>query len=125
MLQRKDLQVVLFSATFPREVVHFASRFAPNANEMTLKHEDLTIAGIKQIYLDCNGEKDKFDVLVKFYGLLTIGSSIIFVKVSTIRHISTIPQMLTSPSTDPGNSYQTGTTHDGGRPQSCLTDRRP
>lgn len=48
---------------------------------MTLKHEELTVEGIKQIYLDCNSEEDKFDVLVKFYGLLTIGSSIIFVKV--------------------------------------------
>jgi ATP-dependent RNA helicase DDX19/DBP5 len=83
MLTRKDLQVVLFSATFPEEVVTFASRFAPNANEMTLKHEDLTVEGIKQIYLDCNSEQDKFDVLVRFYGLLTIGSSIIFVKVCT------------------------------------------
>jgi ATP-dependent RNA helicase DDX19/DBP5 len=82
MLPQKDLQVVLFSATFPAEVVRFASTFAENANEMTLKHEDLTVEGIKQIYLDCDGEKHKFDVLVKFYGLLTIGSSIIFVKVS-------------------------------------------
>jgi superfamily II DNA/RNA helicase len=83
MLRAKDLQVVLFSATFPTEVVRFAGRFAPNANEMTLKHEDLTVEGIKQIYLDCNGEENKFEVLVKFYGLLTIGSSIIFVKVSS------------------------------------------
>lgn len=83
MLSHRDLQVVLFSATFPTEVVRFASKFAPNANEMRLPHEDLTVEGIKQIYLDCNGEQDKFDVLVKFYGLLTIGSSIIFVKVST------------------------------------------
>ncbi len=87
---RKDLQVVLFSATFPADVVRFASKFAPNANEMTLKHEDLTVEGIKQIYLDCNGEKDKFDVLVKFYGLLTIGSSIIFVKVSRVQTIANI-----------------------------------
>jgi superfamily II DNA/RNA helicase len=48
-----------------------------------LKHEDLTVEGIKQIYLDCNSEQDKFDVLVRLYGLLTIGSSIIFVKVCT------------------------------------------
>jgi ATP-dependent RNA helicase DDX19/DBP5 len=48
---------------------------------MTLRHEDLTVDGIKQIYLDCDSERAKYDVLVKFYGLLTIGSSIIFVKV--------------------------------------------
>ena len=72
---------MLFSATFPEHVVKYATAFAENANQMTLRHEDLTVEGIKQIYLDCNSEEDKYDVLVKFYGLLTIGSSIIFVKV--------------------------------------------
>jgi ATP-dependent RNA helicase DDX19/DBP5 len=73
--------VVLFSATFPEQVVTYAQTFAPNANQMTLRQEDLTVEGIKQIYLDCDGDHAKYDVLVKFYGLLTIGSSIIFVKV--------------------------------------------
>lgn len=76
----KTLQIVLFSATFPDNVVTYAEKFAPGANQMTLKHEDLTVEGIKQIYLDCDSDNAKYDVLVKFYGLLTIGSSIIFVK---------------------------------------------
>ena len=76
----KSIQIVLFSATFPENVVRYAQNFAPNANQMTLRHEDLTVEGIKQIYLDCDSDKAKYDVLVKFYGLLTIGSSIIFVK---------------------------------------------
>jgi superfamily II DNA/RNA helicase len=62
---------------------------------MTLRHEDLTVEGIKQIYLDCNSDADKYDVLVKFYGLLTIGSSIIFVKVRilpslTVQHFNSL-----------------------------------
>lgn len=77
----KNIQVVLFSATFPENVVKYAHNFAPQANEMTLRHEDLTVEGIKQIYLDCDNEEAKYDTLVKFYGMLTIGSSIIFVKV--------------------------------------------
>jgi ATP-dependent RNA helicase DDX19/DBP5 len=76
------VQIVLFSATFPENVVAYAQAFAPNANQMTLQHEDLTVEGIKQIYLDCENDSAKYDALVKFYGLLTIGSSIIFVKVS-------------------------------------------
>src|SRR5271154_6200431 len=78
----RSIQVVLFSATFPENVVQYAIHFAEHANQMTLKHEDLTVEGIKQIYLDCNSDEHKYDVLVKLYGLLTIGSSIIFVKVS-------------------------------------------
>jgi ATP-dependent RNA helicase DDX19/DBP5 len=77
----KTIQIVLFSATFPDNVVLYAQAFAPNANQMTLQHKDLTVEGIKQIYLDCDNDKAKYDVLVKFYGLMTIGSSIIFVKV--------------------------------------------
>ena len=77
----KDLQVVLFSATFPPHVHRYAAKFAPGANQITLKHEELTVEGIKQLYLDCENDEDKYNVLVKLYGLLTIGSSIIFVKV--------------------------------------------
>jgi ATP-dependent RNA helicase DDX19/DBP5 len=77
----KDAQIILFSATFPDQVVRYASKFAPKANQITLKHEELTVEGIKQLYMDCTSEQDKYDVLVKLYGLMTIGSSIIFVKV--------------------------------------------
>ncbi|KAI9651754.1 MAG: RNA helicase required for poly(A+) mRNA export [Trizodia sp. TS-e1964] len=73
-------QIVLFSATFPETVIKYAAKFAPNADEITLRHEELTVEGIKQLYLDCASENAKFDVLVKLYGLMTIGSSIIFVK---------------------------------------------
>jgi ATP-dependent RNA helicase DDX19/DBP5 len=81
----KNMQIVLFSATFPDNVVKYAQNFAPNANQMTLQHEDLTVEGIRQIYLDCDSDQAKYDVLVKFYGLMTIGSSIIFVKVRNAR----------------------------------------
>ncbi len=84
MLQKQRLQIVLFSATFPDKVVKYAEIFAPEANQITLRHEELTVEGIKQLYMDCASEGDKYDVLVKLYGLMTIGSSIIFVKVHVI-----------------------------------------
>ncbi|PYI05357.1 DEAD-domain-containing protein [Aspergillus sclerotiicarbonarius CBS 121057] len=76
----KDIQVVLFSATFPAHVHEYASKFAPQANEITLQHEELTVEGIKQLYLDCSDGEDKYQTLVQLYGLLTVGSSIIFVR---------------------------------------------
>lgn len=72
-------QLVLFSATFPTEVREYAERFVPNANTLTLKQEELNVDGIKQLYMDCVSEQHKFEVLCELYGLLTIGSSIIFV----------------------------------------------
>ncbi len=74
-------QLILFSATFPPQVVHFATKFAPNANQIRLKAEELSVEGIKQFYMDCKDEEAKYDVLVELYSLLVIGQSIIFCKV--------------------------------------------
>jgi len=78
----KTVQVVLFSATFPDEVTAYARQFAPNANMITLRHDELTVEGIKQFFFDCDSEEAKYNTLVQFYGLMTIASSIIFVKVN-------------------------------------------
>ena len=75
----------MFSATFPDHVVEYASKFAPDSNTITLRHEELTVQGIKQLYLDCPSETDKYDALIRLYGLMTIGSSIIFVRVGRLR----------------------------------------
>ena len=76
----KTTQLVLFSATFPTKVRQYAEKFVPNANSLELKQEELNVDGIKQLYMDCDSEKHKFEVLCELYGLLTIGSSIIFVE---------------------------------------------
>jgi ATP-dependent RNA helicase DDX19/DBP5 len=77
----KTVQTLLFSATFPAHVRNFANKFAPRANEIMLKTEELSVEGIKQFYLDCTSEAQKFEVLVQLYSLLTVGQSIIFVQV--------------------------------------------
>jgi ATP-dependent RNA helicase DDX19/DBP5 len=74
---------VLFSATFPENVFAFAQQFAPSANTLTLKHDELTVEGIKQFFFDCDNDESKYQTLVKFYGMLTVNSSIIFCKVSS------------------------------------------
>lgn len=72
-------QLVLFSATFPEKVRTFAEKVVPNANSLELRQEELNVAAIKQLYMDCDSQEHKFEVLCGLYELLTIGSSIIFV----------------------------------------------
>jgi ATP-dependent RNA helicase DDX19/DBP5 len=74
----ESVQVCLFSATFNEDIMHYAKIFAPKANSITLKHEELTVEGIKQFFFDCDSEQSKYETLVKFYGMLTVSSSIIF-----------------------------------------------
>jgi ATP-dependent RNA helicase DDX19/DBP5 len=69
----------------------YAQNFAPNANSLTLKTQELTVKGISQMYMDCPSEADKYGVLCKLYGLMNIGSSIIFVKVSSDGRAGYVP----------------------------------
>ncbi|KAI8329614.1 P-loop containing nucleoside triphosphate hydrolase protein [Choanephora cucurbitarum] len=77
---KSNPQVVLFSATFPEHVRKFATRFAPNANEISLKREDLSVDAIKQLYMDCDSEEHKYETLCNIYDMLTVSQSIIFCK---------------------------------------------
>lgn len=47
----KTVQILLFSATFATEVRNFAVKFAPGANEISLKVEELSVRGIKQFFM--------------------------------------------------------------------------
>ena len=91
-LLHREIQILLFSATFPDKVMRFADKFAPNANQIKLREQELTVEGISQMYMDCPSEAAKYDVLVKLYGLMTIGSSVIFVK--TRESANTIQQRM-------------------------------
>ncbi|KAJ8656189.1 hypothetical protein O0I10_008202 [Lichtheimia ornata] len=71
-------QILLFSATFPDHVRKFASKFAPGANEISLRREELSVDAIKQFYMDCDSVEHKYEVLCNLYDLLTVSQSIIF-----------------------------------------------
>jgi ATP-dependent RNA helicase DDX19/DBP5 len=94
MIPRVD-QILLFSATFPDEVMRYAQQFSPGANEIKLKRDELTVGGIKQMYMDCPSDEGKYDILASLYGLMTIGSSIIFVKVRTNHTPKTFTKQIT------------------------------
>jgi ATP-dependent RNA helicase DDX19/DBP5 len=72
-------QILLFSATFDAAIRAFAKKVAPNAVEIAVKTEELSLDAIKQFYVDCLNDGHKYSTLTAMYGLLEIGQSIIFV----------------------------------------------
>lgn len=86
---------MLFSATYPDQVREFAQKFAPYANEIKLKHEELTVDGIKQFYMECESVEHKIQMLISIYSLMTIGQSIIFCRVGS--HLPTSPPSFPRP----------------------------
>ncbi|RDA85807.1 hypothetical protein CP532_5774 [Ophiocordyceps camponoti-leonardi (nom. inval.)] len=76
----KQIQILLFSATFPDKVNSYAAKFAPNAHTLKLQRSELTVKGISQMFIDCPDNNTRYEILCKLYGLMTIGQSVIFVK---------------------------------------------
>lgn len=72
-------QILLFSATFDAQVRNFAKAIASNAVEIAVKTEELSLDSIKQYWMNCANENDKYVTLTNIFGLLEIGQSIIFV----------------------------------------------
>lgn len=82
----EDVQVLLFSATWPEHVERFARTIVPRANNITVKKEDLTLTTIMQTFIDVGPDSSKkTSQLSDLYGALNVGQSIIF---TNTRHLA-------------------------------------
>merc|ERR1712117_624314 len=73
-----EVQVCLFSATMPVEILHMTSRFMRDPVRILVKKEQLTLDGIKQFYVAVEREEYKLDTLCDLYETLTITQAIIY-----------------------------------------------
>eukprot|EP00581_Thalassiosira_minuscula_P008279 CAMPEP_0183701852 /NCGR_PEP_ID=MMETSP0737-20130205/93_1 /TAXON_ID=385413 /ORGANISM="Thalassiosira miniscula, Strain CCMP1093" /LENGTH=585 /DNA_ID=CAMNT_0025928343 /DNA_START=90 /DNA_END=1847 /DNA_ORIENTATION=- len=92
----KGCQSLLFSATFPDEVITFAEKMVYNPDKILIESgpEFLVLDVIKQLWVDCQQyEGGKLQFLEDIYSLLTIGQSIIFV--GTKRDADSVHRTLT------------------------------
>lgn len=75
----QDIQIALFSATMPQDVLEVANKFMRHPKRILVKHDELTLEGIKQYFVQIEHENDKFSTLIDLYQTLTITQSIIYV----------------------------------------------
>lgn len=75
---RPDVQVGLFSATMPHEVLELTEKFMKNPVKVIVKAEELTLEGIRQYYIAVDKEEWKLDTLCDLYNDISITSSVIF-----------------------------------------------
>jgi translation initiation factor 4A len=73
-----EIQVCLFSATMPQEILEISERFMRNPIRILVKRDALTLEGIKQFYVAVDKEEWKFDTLCDLYETLTITQAIIY-----------------------------------------------
>jgi hypothetical protein len=81
-LDKKNCQMLLFSATYEGEVMKFAQSIIPNPVTISLRREEESLDNIKQVYITCQDDTEKFEALSNIYGVLSIGQAMIFCHVS-------------------------------------------
>lgn len=74
----EKVQVALFSATMPLDVLEVTQRFMREPIRILVKRDELTLEGIKQFYIAIEREEWKLDTLCDLYETLTITQAIIY-----------------------------------------------
>jgi translation initiation factor 4A len=87
----KDIQVALFSATMPQDVLDMTTKFMRKPTRILVKRESLTLEGIKQFYVAVE-EENKLDTLMDLYESVSIAQSVIFA--NTRRKVDHIAETL-------------------------------
>lgn len=75
----EKIQVAIFSATFPREVLALTDKFMNNPERITIKKENLTLDGIQQSFVATLNDQEKLNWLISIYKQYNGGQSIVFV----------------------------------------------
>jgi ATP-dependent RNA helicase len=71
-------QVILVSATLPREVLEMTTKFMNKPIRILVKRDEITLEGIKQFFVAVEKEEWKFETLCDLYDTLTITQAVIF-----------------------------------------------
>lgn len=74
----EDIQVAIFSATMPTQVLELTNKFMKEPVKIILKNEELSLDGIQQYFLACVGDNDKFDMLKKLFSFISVSQCIIY-----------------------------------------------
>ena len=75
----KTSQICLFSATLPEEVLSLTQNFMNEPINVLVKHEELTLEGIQQFYVNVAHSDWKYDVIVDLYDTINVNQCIIYI----------------------------------------------
>lgn len=73
-----NCQMMLFSATYDKDVMEFAEMIISNPVVIRLRKEEESLENIRQYYVLCSSMDEKFQAISNIYGVLAIGQTIVF-----------------------------------------------
>ena len=74
-----SVQVALFSATMPEEVLKLTEKFMRNPIKIVMKAEELSLECIQQYYIAVSNDRAKYDTVKDLFSNLIVSQCIIFV----------------------------------------------
>jgi len=74
-----SIQVAIFSATLPPEVLNLTKKFMRDPVNITMKPEELSLECISQYYVAMNDDHSKFETLKELFSMIEISQCIIYV----------------------------------------------
>jgi translation initiation factor 4A len=80
-----NVQVALFSATMPDEMLALSEKFMRDPVRIVMKAEELTLECIQQYYVAMNDDQTKYDALKDLFAFLQLSQCIIYV--STVKRV--------------------------------------
>lgn len=80
-----DVQVALFSATLPEDILTLTSKFMRDPLNITLKPEELTLVCIQQFYITMPDDQAKYEALKDLFSFLQLSQCIIYV--NTVKRV--------------------------------------
>ena len=75
----KTSQICLFSATLPEEILVLTKNFMNDPVNVLVKHEELTLEGIQQFFVNVQHSDWKYDVIVDLYDTINVNQCIIYI----------------------------------------------
>ena len=73
-----NCQMMLFSATYDRQVMDFAEVIIRDPVIIRLKREEESLENINQYYVYCHNEQEKYNALANIFGTISMGQAFIF-----------------------------------------------
>lgn len=73
-----DIQIVLFSATMPKEIITLSENFMKNPVHLLMKTEDLSLKCIEQYYVAVSNDRMKYSVLKDIFSAISVSKCIIY-----------------------------------------------
>lgn len=77
-IMESDIQILLFTATVPDEMMTVSKKFMRNPYVITMQSENLSLDGIKQYYCAVTNDVQKMETLKDIYSQISISQSIIY-----------------------------------------------